>query len=103
MHVFKTGYEVNIVRTAADGTQTPVPCYEQYNHHFSAFMYGKAVELNMAPTHPLMGHGIPLPAFNFITVSASAETPSPTNTLACTFAGIWLNPANNIEVLDQVY
>ena len=36
-----TGYEVDIVRVAADGTETLVDCREQYNHHYSGWMHGK--------------------------------------------------------------
>ena len=37
-----TGYEVDIVRPGPDGTLTSVPCTQHYNHHYSAFMSGKA-------------------------------------------------------------
>ena len=40
-----TGYEVDIVRTEADGTTTSAPCYELYNHHYSGWMHSSAVEM----------------------------------------------------------
>ena len=39
-----TGYEVDIVRVAADGTETLVDCREQYNHHYSGWMHGKGAQ-----------------------------------------------------------
>ena len=93
-----SGYEVNIVRTAADGTQTPVACYEQYNHHFSAFMFGKAATMDPAPIHPLMSHNKALPTFK-IQKAAHTAPLGLVRTEVCSFSGIWLNPANNIEVL----
>lgn len=35
-----TGFEVNVVRVAADGTEVSVPCYESYNHHYGMTIAG---------------------------------------------------------------
>ena len=38
-----TGYEVDIVRQAANGSEMHVPCYELYNHHYSGWMYSSTM------------------------------------------------------------
>ena len=35
-----TGYEVDLVREAADGSDASVPCHELYNHHYIAYVSG---------------------------------------------------------------
>ena len=41
-----TGHEVNVVRKDnATGKEVSVPCYESYNHHFTASLRSKHVEL----------------------------------------------------------
>ncbi len=71
-----TGYEADIVRTdAATGNLTSVPCFEQYNHHYSGYMMGKLA----TPSGPVLaadgksfvmgGHGEPLQGWD---VGASA-------------------------------
>ncbi len=70
-----TGYEADIVRVDAQGNITSVPCFEQYNHHYSGFMVGKLA----APSGPVLaadgksvvmgGHGEPLQGWD---VGASA-------------------------------
>eukprot|EP00117_Sycon_ciliatum_P044302 scpid42913/ scgid31984/ len=34
------GVEADVVRAKADGTYESVPCYEQYNHHYAAYLQG---------------------------------------------------------------
>ena len=44
------GHEVDVVRRDnATGTETSVPCYESYNHHFTASLRSKHVELVGTP------------------------------------------------------
>ena len=38
-----TGYEVDIVRQAANGSEMHVACYELYNHHYSGWMRSSRV------------------------------------------------------------
>ena len=86
-----TGYEVDIMRTNPDGTNASVPCYEQYNHHFSGFMHGKAVKQD--DSIALIGsHGGKLPGW-----TQSGELPAPMAKL-CDISGLWLNPADGISV-----
>lgn len=40
-----TGFESDVVRQSADGSEEIVPCYEQYNHHYSSYMHGKRATL----------------------------------------------------------
>ena len=43
-------YEVDIVRKdPATGRMVSVPCYEQYNHHYSGFMYRCAASSSGRP------------------------------------------------------
>ena len=35
---------VDIIRKDASGKETSVPCYELYNHHYSGWMHGKAMQ-----------------------------------------------------------
>mmetsp|Transcript_8887 Transcript_8887/g.20380 ORF Transcript_8887/g.20380 Transcript_8887/m.20380 type:complete len:740 (+) Transcript_8887:10-2229(+) len=52
-----TGTEVNVVRRNGT-TETSVPCYESYNHHYVAFIYGSGVELTGASLHRAPAHGV---------------------------------------------
>jgi hypothetical protein len=94
-----TGYEVDIVRQDAHGNEEHVPCYEQYNHHYTGFMHGSSVAMvhpetdsdveqltkKLAEEGKLgMSHGMPLPYFVPLT--------------ACNFTGVWLDKANGISV-----
>ena len=36
-----TGHEVNVVRRGANKSDTDVPCYESYNHHFTGSIASK--------------------------------------------------------------
>lgn len=53
-----TGYEVDSVRTAADGTETSVPITDQYNHHYNAYVLGEAATMvDVGSTGRLGPHG----------------------------------------------
>ena len=39
---------VDIIRKDASGKETSVPCYELYNHHYSGWMHGKAMQQRRA-------------------------------------------------------
>jgi hypothetical protein len=60
-----TGMETDIVRVLPNGSHVPVPCFEQYNHHWSGWMRGKGARVldedeRTAP--PVLGsHGEVLP------------------------------------------
>ena len=62
-----TGYEADIVRGDSLDNVTSAPCYEQYNHHYSAFMSGKyanqltGVSSGVDGKTILGGHGEPIP------------------------------------------
>eukprot|EP00040_Diaphanoeca_grandis_P020564 m.109371 g.109371 ORF g.109371 m.109371 type:complete len:861 (+) comp27951_c0_seq1:141-2723(+) len=91
-----TGYEVNIVRTNPQtGDEEPVLAYEQYNHHYSGYMYGKKVQLSTNPDRPKVygSHGALLPHFEFVNSKRSPELNG-----SCDMSGIWLNPTNNVKV-----
>eukprot|EP00730_Choanoeca_flexa_P014304 TRINITY_DN6208_c0_g1_i3.p1 TRINITY_DN6208_c0_g1~~TRINITY_DN6208_c0_g1_i3.p1 ORF type:complete len:722 (+),score=149.90 TRINITY_DN6208_c0_g1_i3:253-2166(+) len=47
------GYEVDIVRRDSRGQDHSVPSYEQYNHHYTAYMYGNNSQLmyNEVPSY----------------------------------------------------
>lgn len=85
-----TGYEVNIVRTGADGNDELVSSFEQYNHHYTGFMTGKnMVQLPQSvlteEQKQLKGsHGDVLPVWG---VDG-----------ACNMSGTWYNPSNQISV-----
>merc|ERR1719356_679344 len=55
-----TGFEVNVVRVAADGTEVSVPCYESYNHHYGMTITGADAVLGELGEE--IGHG-PMPEF----------------------------------------
>ena len=84
-----TGYEVDVVRRVANGTDERVPCYEQYNHHYTGFMSGSAGYLH-TPVGDEEGaddvsmHGLPMPRW----------MPS----AVCDLSGTWLNDAINVSV-----
>ena len=73
-----------------------MPCYEQYNHHYTGFMHGSKVAMvhpeggeeavaQMIKDNKLsMSHGMPLPYFVPLT--------------SCNFTGVWLNRSNGISV-----
>eukprot|EP00947_MAST-08B_sp_MAST-8B-sp1_P005814 g5814.t1 len=90
-----TGYEVDLVRKNASGGFDPVPCYEQYNHHYSGWMHGKAVRLDQAAEDETLrgmwGHGGGKPVFLPALDDHVASE-------ACDLAGLWFNPANKITV-----
>eukprot|EP01047_Picozoa_sp_COSAG01_P001690 COSAG01_NODE_40_length_32708_cov_25.641234_5_plen_866_part_00 len=46
-----TGHEVNVIRRHGNGSETDVPCYDSYNHHFVASLRSKHVELVATPEH----------------------------------------------------
>lgn len=48
-----TGIETDIVRRLPDGTDERVPCYEQYNHHYSNWIHGKGATLMQEPQEML--------------------------------------------------
>ena len=46
--------QVNVVRRSnATGAESNVPCYESYNHHFTASIASKHVELTAQPVADL--------------------------------------------------
>ena len=56
-----TGWEVDVLRDV-NGTATPVPCYESYNHHYGGALVGKGTDLeivNPPDDEPMVGHGGP--------------------------------------------
>jgi hypothetical protein len=59
-----TGMEVDIVRTASDGAEERVPCTEQYNHHFSGYMHGKAARRIEGESNAPKVHGRALPQWH---------------------------------------
>lgn len=66
-----TGLEADIVRGDSLDNLTSVPCFEQYNHHWSAFMSGKAARLSDVVDAVSGGgggvsggHGEPLPTWD---------------------------------------
>ena len=86
-----TGYEVDVVRKGKglSGDDERVPCYEQYNHHYTGFMAGSKGFLH-TPIGAERGaddvsmHGMPRPVWK----------PS----AGCDLSGTWLNPSNGISV-----
>ena len=57
-----TGMEVDIVHHAADGSDSSVSCFEQYNHHWTAHMRSKYVKQMVNDPAPVMDHhGRPIP------------------------------------------
>lgn len=44
-----TGFESDVVRRGADGSDESAPCHELYNHHYSSYMHGKKATLLEAP------------------------------------------------------
>ena len=89
-----TGYEVNIVRTSPSGLEEQVLASQQYNHHYSGFMYGSAAvemtaaEIAAAGSVPVMGsHGMTIPQWRVHGAGG-----------VCNMTGTWLNPSNNIKV-----
>ena len=55
-----TGHEVDVVRRGANGTETSVPCYESYNHHYVSYIKGKGADVVALPesaSAPQTGHG----------------------------------------------
>jgi len=86
------------MRRGKDGKESSVPCYEQYNHHFTGFMHSSGVEqaLPEEVKHPVKGpHGAPLPVWKPIGASLQAAAG---NATTCPFSGMWINPANGITV-----
>eukprot|EP00041_Stephanoeca_diplocostata_P025952 m.691955 g.691955 ORF g.691955 m.691955 type:complete len:857 (+) comp22858_c0_seq1:64-2634(+) len=85
-----TGYEVNIVRTGADGSDELVSTFEQYNHHYSGFMTGKNIVqlpsavLTAEQNNTKGSHGDVLPVWGLEG--------------ACDMSGTWYNPSNKISV-----
>eukprot|EP00051_Salpingoeca_urceolata_P013699 m.173227 g.173227 ORF g.173227 m.173227 type:complete len:766 (+) comp17867_c1_seq2:212-2509(+) len=57
-----TGYEVDVVRRVPDPNGTlvdvSVPCYESYNHHFTAFMHGDGLKVEPSSYYKQPGHGL---------------------------------------------
>jgi len=74
-----TGVETDIVRRLANGSEEIVPCYEQYNHHYSNWMHGKGATLLREPQEMMHGHvpaaamdgNVALPAWDFADSSGS--------------------------------
>ena len=108
-----TGYEVDIVRARADGSEESVPCSQQYNHHFTGFMHGKAATMvvaaqDLTPAQAaadmakgFLSHGKPLPRW-----SVAPHLPVGDAAAACSFTAggggdtstLWLNPTNGVSV-----
>jgi hypothetical protein len=107
-----TGYEVDIVRARADGSEESVPCSQQYNHHFTGFMHGKAATMvaaaqELTPAQAaadmakgFLSHGKPLPRW-----SVAPHLPVAAAAAACSFTAgggntstLWLNPTNGVSV-----
>ena len=62
-----TGYEVDVVRIDnATGAETRAPCYELYNHHFTAFLHSSDVELASGASGQIGPHGQLLPRWRKI-------------------------------------
>ncbi len=60
-----TGWEVDVLRDV-NGTATPVPCYESYNHHYGGALQGKGADLQIleeSDDEPMIGHGGPRMVF----------------------------------------
>lgn len=70
------GYEVDVVRSTANGTES-APCYELYNHHYSGWMYSSKVEPRKAAgdaaTEVTGPHGGPIPLWATIDAADEAE------------------------------
>ena len=78
--------EVDIVREGPDGTLVSVPCTDKYNHHYSAYMQGKAAtQLDVEEARRLSPdavgadgylpndpHGTPLPQWRIAQKAAQA-------------------------------
>ena len=81
-----TGMEVDIVRSNANGTTTSVECFQQYNHHYSGWMYGKHAspkEQAGSDDNPIVGakkvplvHGHPLPQWTVVQPSNAINYPN---------------------------
>ena len=74
-----TGLEADIVRGESLDNLTSVPCFEQYNHHWSAFMSGKTARVSdVSDGVSSGGHGEPLPTWELEhrTVVNGIEIPS---------------------------
>eukprot|EP00658_Telonema_sp_P-2_P025920 TRINITY_DN20452_c0_g2_i4.p1 TRINITY_DN20452_c0_g2~~TRINITY_DN20452_c0_g2_i4.p1 ORF type:complete len:376 (-),score=48.90 TRINITY_DN20452_c0_g2_i4:43-1170(-) len=92
-----TGYEVDIVRVLPNGSHTSIPCYEQYNHHYTAYLQGAAVKMSSEPSSLRGPHGGPIPNWEPVPQQPSA-VPRSTHDGTCAFSGIWINLANGIKV-----
>jgi len=76
-----TGVETDIVRRNADDNDVSVPCYEQYNHHYSNWMHGKGAMLLQKPhemaasahmNHMAMdSHAVSQPSWGFVNAVGS--------------------------------
>jgi len=67
-----TGIETDIVRKVANGSDERVPCWEQYNHHYSNWMHGKSAFLLKEPQE-LLSHA---PMHHMASDSQSVSEPT---------------------------